>query len=70
MNLRSNEAKLKRQLSQVQDKVRQLEGKRQFDPSKAFQKGDNVENEQTRTPLKGMLRLKFDISLLVPSAIR
>lgn len=54
MNLRSSEAKLKRQLSQLQDKVRQVEGKRRFDPSKAFQSSENADTSmRQRTPLKG-----------------
>ena len=51
MNLRSSNSKLKRQLSQQQDKVRQLEGKKRFSPSKAFQGADR-ENEEPATPFK------------------
>ena len=54
MNLRSSETKLKRQVSQLNDKIRQLEGKKRFDPSKAFQRADDSENTlSNRTPLKG-----------------
>jgi len=51
MNLRDSDSKLRRQILQLQEKVRRLEGKRRFNPSRAFQK-ENVENEE-RVPLKG-----------------
>lgn len=60
MNLRSSETKLKRQVSQLNDKIRQLEGKKRFDPSKAFQRADDSENTPTnRTPLKGNLKYMY-----------
>lgn len=55
MNLRSSETRLKRQVSQLNDKIRQMEGRKRFDTSQAFQRQNDSENNQpTRTPLKGI----------------
>ena len=51
MNLQSSETRLKRQLSQVHEKLRHLEGRKRFDPSKAFAH-ENQENVKPLTDSK------------------